>query len=306
MLAAAIPFPDISPELFSIPIGNFDFALRWYALAYIAGILLGWGLAGKTVKRPALWPRNTAPMTPVQIENLMTWIILGIVLGGRFGYVVLYQPAYYWQHPFEALQLWHGGMSFHGGFLGVAVAGLVYCWRNAIPMAQVGDLMAICTPPGLMLGRLANFVNGELWGRPSDAPWAVIFPGDLAQACLGPEGLVQVGETLMCARHPSQLYEAALEGLVLGLVLIWLTWRRGALKAPGQTMGVFLIGYAIARMIVELFRQADPQFITVDNPLGHVISLSPSIGLSMGQLLSLPMLLIGLAVVVVAGRRAAR
>lgn len=303
MLAAAIPFPDISPELFSISLGSFTFALRWYALAYIAGILLGWALAVRTVKRAALWPGDTAAMTPAQIEGLMTWIILGIVLGGRLGYVLFYQPVYYLQHPAEILQLWHGGMSFHGGFLGVLVGGVVFCWRHKIPMAQAGDLMALCTPPGLLLGRVANFVNAELWGRPSDAPWAVVFPGDLAQACFGPEGIVQLGGQLLCARHPSQLYEAALEGLVLGLLLIWLVWRRGALKRPGQIMGAFVMGYGIARMIVEVFRQADPQFITADNPLGHVISLTPAIGLSMGQLLSLPMVLAGLAIVLIARTR---
>jgi len=305
MLPAAIPFPDISPELFSIEIGNFAFALRWYALAYIAGILIGWRLAVAAVKRPALWPSGTPPMTPEQVEAFLTWLILGIVLGGRTGYVLFYQPAYYLDHPGEILMLWQGGMSFHGGFLGVGGAGLAFCWRHRIPVLRAGDLMALATPPGLLLGRLANFVNAELWGRPSDAPWAVIFPGSLAQDCPGPTGLVEVGNMLLCARHPSQLYEAALEGLILGAVLIWLAWRRGALQRPGRVMGVFFAGYGLARVIVELLRQADPQFITLDNPLGHVVSLTPAIGLSMGQLLSLPMLLLGVVLIAAARQRAA-
>ena len=305
MLPSAIPFPDISPDIFSITLGGMEFALRWYALAYIVGILLGWRLALVTLRRPALWPKGTAPMTGEQLEGLMTWIILGIVAGGRLGYVLFYQPGYYLQNPGEILILWQGGMSFHGGFLGVVVGGALYCWRHGIPMLQAGDLMALCTAPGLLFGRLANFINAELWGRASDMPWAVIFPGGAAQDCLGPEGLVAIDGTLFCARHPSQLYEAALEGLLLGALLIWLAYRRGALARPGLTMGVFFAGYGIARILVELFRQADPQFITGDNRLGHVLSLSPGIGLSMGQVLSLPMLIVGVAFMVMARRRTA-
>jgi len=305
MLPAALPFPDISPELFTIEIGTFTFALRWYALAYIAGILIGWRLAVAAVKRPALWPGNTPPMTPEQVEAFLTWLILGIVLGGRLGYVLFYQPGYYLENPAEILALWQGGMAFHGGFLGVVVAGLLFCWRHNIPMARAGDLMALATPPGLLLGRLANFINAELWGRPSDAPWAVIFPGSMAQDCPGPAGLVEMGGQILCARHPSQLYEAVLEGLILGAVLIWLAWRRGALQAPGRIMGVFFAGYGLARIVVELFRQPDPQFITPDSPLGHVISLTPTIGLTMGQILSLPMLLLGLGLLLLVRRRPA-
>jgi len=305
MLPAAIPFPNLSPELFSISVGGFDFALRWYALAYIAGILLGWRLALISIRRARLWPGDHAPMSGEQLEGLMTWIIIGIVAGGRLGYVLFYQPAYYLQNPAEILLLWQCGMAFHGGFLGVVIAGGLYLWRQKIPLMQAGDLMALATPPGLLFGRLANFVNAELWGRPSDAPWAVIFPGPGAQDCAGPEGLVELGELLLCARHPSQLYEAAMEGFILGGLVLWLAWRRGALKAPGRVMGVFFAGYATARIIVELFRQADPQFITPDNPLGHVLSLGPSVGLSMGQILSLPMLAVGCALIVLSRRPAA-
>lgn len=305
MLTAAIPFPDISPEIFSVTLGGMDFALRWYALAYIVGILLGWRLALVTLRRPGLWPEGRAPMTAEQLEGLMTWIILGVVVGGRLGYVLFYQPVYYLQNPGQILILWQGGMSFHGGFLGVVVGGALYCRRHGIPMMQAGDLMALCTAPGLFLGRLANFINAELWGRATDLPWAVIFPGGAAQDCLGPEGLLTLDGTLYCARHPSQLYEAALEGLVLGALLIWLAYRRGALTRPGTAMGGFFAGYGIARLIVELFRQADPQFITPENPLGYVVSLSPSLGLSMGQLLSLPMLIVGIALLIIARRRPA-
>lgn len=291
----AIPFPDISPELFAIDIGGFSFALRWYALAYIAAILVGWGMARRLVGRPVLWPADTAPMTKAQLDDLITWIIVGIIAGGRLGFVLFYQPAYYLAHPAEILMVWQGGMSFHGGFLGVCLAVAIFSRRNAIPLGQLADLAAVATPPGLLFGRLANFINAELWGRPTDLPWGVIFPGDRAQFCPGVEGL--------CARHPSQLYEAGLEGLVLGLVLWVMATRRGALKTPWMITGVFLAGYGLSRVIVEYFRQADPQYITPDNPWGHVIRLGEA-GLTMGQILSLPMLITGLIVILWARRRA--
>ncbi len=223
-----IPFPDISPEIFSISLFGFTFALRWYALAYIAGILIAWWLALRTIRRAELWA-GQPPLTADQLERLMTWVILGIILGGRLGYVVFYEPAKFLAEPMAALRVWEGGMSFHGGFLGVAVAGLLFCWRERIPMLGLGDLMGLCTAPGLMLGRLANFINAELWGRPTDLPWGVVFPGEAAQTCAGVVG--------PCARHPSQLYEAALEGLILGALVLWLAWRRGWLKAPGRSWG---------------------------------------------------------------------
>lgn len=304
-MQAAIPFPDISPELISFTIGGFELALRWYALAYIAALLIGWRLVVMAVRRPALWPGNTAPMTPEHVENLVTWVIIGVILGGRLGFVLFYQPGYYLQNPAEIPMIWQGGMAFHGGLLGVVIAGVLFCRVHKLPMASVGDAMAMATPPGLLLGRIANFINAELWGRPTDAPWGVIFPGEYAQSCPGPVGLVERAWETLCARHPSQLYEAGLEGLLLGALILWLIYRRGWLKIPGQIMGLFLAGYGLGRFIVEYFRQADPQFITPDNPLGHVISLSPEIGLSMGQLLSLPMLLVGIAIIIVARRRAA-
>ncbi|CAM4147100.1 prolipoprotein diacylglyceryl transferase [Palleronia rufa] len=290
----AIPFPDISPEIFSIELGSFTLALRWYALAYIVGILLGWRLAVRAVSRTDLWPANRPPMAPTAVEDLMTWIILGLLLGGRLGFVLFYQPAYYVANPLEILAIWQGGMSFHGGMLGVTAAGLLFAWRRDVPLLQMLDLLALATPAGLLLGRIANFINAELWGRPTDLPWGVIFPGPAAQSCPGIEGL--------CARHPSQLYEALLEGLVLGALLIVLAFRRGWLKRPGALTGIFLMGYAVSRILVELVRQADPQFITPDNPMGYVVQIGAA-GLSMGQLLSLPMLAIGAGLVLAARRR---
>jgi phosphatidylglycerol---prolipoprotein diacylglyceryl transferase len=283
-MRAAIQFPDISNAI-EIPLFGWDLHLRWYALAYIAGLVIGWRIVVALMRRPSLWPGDTAPMDPKTVEDLLTSIILGVVLGGRLGYVLFYQPGYYLAHPLDILKVWEGGMSFHGGFLGVVAAGLWFCRRYKVPAMQVSDAMALVAPVGLFLGRLANFVNAELWGRPTDLPWGVIFPGDAAQDCPG----ILPG---ICARHPSQLYEAGLEGLILGLVL-FLLLSRGALKRPGLMTGVFLLGYGLSRFIVELFRQADAQFISPDNPMGHVVQIG-AFGLSMGQLLSLPMILAGL------------
>jgi phosphatidylglycerol:prolipoprotein diacylglycerol transferase len=282
-----IPFPDISPEIFSISLFGITFALRWYALAYIGGILIGWRLIVMAVSRPQLWPGDTAPMSKEQVEDLLTWIILGVILGGRLGYVLFYKPAYYLSNPSEILMVWEGGMAFHGGFLGVVVAAWIWAGRQGVNRLSLGDSLALAVPTGLLLGRVANFINGELWGRPTDVPWGVAFPGPSAQTCEGVIGL--------CARHPSQLYEAALEGLILGTLLLVLAFRRGGLKVPGQLMGLFVAGYGLSRFIVEFFRQADDQFITLDNPMGYVIQLGQA-GVTMGQILSLPMLLIGLAI----------
>lgn len=284
-MQAVLTFPNLSPELFSFTIGGMSFALRWYALAYIAGILIAWWLAVRAVRRPALWPAQTPPMTPKQIEDLLTWIILGVILGGRLGFVLFYQPAYYLQNPMEILRVWEGGMSFHGGMIGVIVGAWLYTARQGVPRLAAADLIAHSVPPGLLLGRLANFVNAELWGRPSDLPWAVIFPGNAAQECGQLTGL--------CARHPSQLYEAAMEGLILGGLLLWLVYRRGAFRRPGLVLGTFLAGYGVARFIVEFFRQPDAQFVSPGNPLGLAWHIG-GYGLTMGQFLSLPMIALGL------------
>lgn len=292
---AAIPFPDISPEIFTISLFGMEFALRWYALAYIAGIIIAWRISLHALARPGLWQGNTPPMERRQVEDLLTWIIIGIVLGGRLGFVLFYQPAYYLQNPLEILMVWQGGMAFHGGFLGVVIAGWLYTRAQGIPHLSAGDAIALGVPVGLMLGRIANFINGELWGRPTDLPWGVIFPHPMAQDCPAVVGL--------CARHPSQLYEAALEGVVLLGLILWLAYRRGALKVPGHITGVFIAGYGMARVIVEYFRQADAQFITAENPMGFVIG-SGQIGLTMGQVLSLPMVVVGLALILYARGRA--
>ncbi len=279
-----IPFPNLRPEIFSIDLFGITFALRWYALAYIAGLLIGWQLVKRAVMTPRLWV-NAAAMTADQVERLLTWVIMGVILGGRLGFVLFYRADYYLLNPVEIPMVWKGGMSFHGGFLGVVVAGIWFCRREKIPMLPVGDLMAMAVGPGLLLGRIANFINAELWGRATHLPWGVAFPGEAAQTCAGVVGV--------CARHPSQLYEAALEGLVLGTVLIWMAWRGGAFRHPGRVMGVFVAGYGLARFTVEFVRQPDAEFVTPDNALGLAYHIG-GYGFTMGQTLSLPMIAVGL------------
>lgn len=284
-MQAYIPFPNISSELFSISLFGMEFALRWYALAYIVGILIAWRLGVMAVRRPALWRDETPPMTPKQIEDLLTWIILGVIVGGRLGFVLFYQPSYYLAHPGEILKVWQGGMAFHGGLLGVIIASYLYTRQQGIARLGAADLIAHTVAPGLLLGRLANFINGELWGRPTEMPWGVVFPFPEAQYCPGIEGI--------CARHPSQLYEAGLEGLLLGTLLLWMVYRRGAFKRPGLVLGTFFAVYGASRFIVEFFRQPDAQFVTAGNPLGLAWHIS-GYGLTMGQILSLPMIALGL------------
>ena len=296
-MQAAIRFPDISPELFSISLFGMEFALRWYALSYIVGIVLGWRLVVMATKRARIWPGNTPAMRPEQVEDLATWVILGVILGGRLGFVLFYQPGYYLANPGEILMVWQGGMSFHGGLLGVVAACLLWSWRQGVAWLSVADALCMATPVGLLLGRIANFINGELWGRPTDLPWGVIFPGTAAQDCAG-----QVAG--FCARHPSQLYEALLEGLILGAVLIYLAFRRGALTRPGLITGLFFAGYGLARFVVEFVRQPDAQFISTGNPLGLAWHID-GWGLTMGQILSLPMIVFGLVMIVRALRRSA-
>jgi len=281
---AYIPFPPLSPEIISIDLFGVTLALRWYALAYIAGLLIGWRLILRMLATPRLWA-GPAPMTAEQVEKLLTWVVFGVILGGRLGYVLFYQFEFYAENPGQILRVWEGGMAFHGGFLGVVVAGLWFCRREAVPMLPVGDLMAAVVTIGLFLGRVANFINAELWGRATSLPWGVAFPGEAAQACPGVVGI--------CARHPSQLYEAALEGLVLGALLFWLIWRRGALKTPGLIMGLFVAGYGLARFLVEFVRQPDAQFISDGNPLGLAWQFG-GWGLTQGQALSVPMVAVGL------------
>ncbi|MBN34545.1 MAG: prolipoprotein diacylglyceryl transferase [Rhodospirillaceae bacterium] len=254
-----IAFPSIDPTL--VEIG--PFAIRWYALAYIAGILLGW--------RYALKLSDTSPgsISRKMLDDFLLWATLGIVLGGRLGYVVFYQADYFLAHPAEALYVWQGGMSFHGGMLGVALIVVLFARQRKVPMLALGDIIACVAPIGLLFGRLANFINGELFGRPSDVPWAMLFPRD-------PE----------TPRHPSQLYEAGLEGLLL-FVILWFIWSRTPLKQrPGAISGLFLIGYGVTRSIAEFFREPDAH-------LGFIMQ-----GITMGQLLSVPMTLAGIALLV--------
>ncbi|MBW7851665.1 MAG: prolipoprotein diacylglyceryl transferase [Rhodospirillales bacterium] len=261
-----MPFPEIDP--IAIQLG--PIAIRWYALAYIAGLFGGWGYLRFLAKRPPY------PMTITQADDYLTWATLGVVLGGRLGYVLFYKPLYFLGSPWEIVMVWHGGMSFHGGLLGVAAATILYARRHGLRLLAVADALAVIAPIGLFFGRIANFVNGELFGRPApDVPWAMVFPHG------GP-----------VPRHPSQLYEAALEGLVLA-VLLHLLWRIPAVRLrPGTLTGTFLCGYAAARITVEFFREPDAY-------LGYLWG-----GATMGQLLSLPMAALGLALVL-RGRRAA-
>ncbi|MFM7446818.1 MAG: prolipoprotein diacylglyceryl transferase, partial [Tabrizicola sp.] len=260
-------------------------AIRWYALAYIAGILLAWRYAAALIRQQALWGGRGPPVDKSGLEDLVLWITLGIIVGGRLGHVLFYTPSLIVTDPIEILRVWNGGMSFHGGCLGVLVAVAVFVRRRGLDIFSLGDMVCAVVPIGLFLGRIANFINGELWGRPTDLPWGVIFPGAAAQTCPQLLGL--------CARHPSQLYQAALEGLLLALVLLWLGFRRGWFKRPGALMGVFLVGYGIARFLVEFVRQPDAQFVTEGNPVGLALHWG-GWGLTMGQLLSLPMIAVGL------------
>ncbi len=283
-----IPFPNFSPEIVSFTIGGYEVALRWYAVSYIAGFICASFLMKTVTKRKTLWRFKTPPLDLNQIDSLMTYLILGVIVGGRLGYVIFYNFEYYSTHPLEAIRIWEGGMSFHGGFLGVLITVVCFYRFHGIPIASGADLIAFATPPGLFFGRLANFVNGELWGRPTDSRFGVIFPGERAQDC---PSLDEV-----CARHPSQLYEAGLEGLLLFFVLFFIV-RLGALKYPGLVAGTFLAGYSLSRYFVEFFRDADPQFISSANPLGYVYHIG-EIGIKMGQLLSLPMFLLGIVFII--------
>lgn len=233
-------------------------AIRWYALAYIAGIIIGWRYILILAKSPG------AAMSAKSVDDFIVWATIGIVAGGRLGYVLFYRPDFYFSNPEHILYVWQGGMSFHGGLLGVIVAVTLFCRRQKLKLLAVSDMIAAATPIGLFFGRLANFINAELFGRASDVPWAVVFPTG------GPE-----------PRHPSQLYEAGLEGVVLFIVLLAILYFTKARERPGALTGAMFVGYGLARIFVELFREPDPF-------LGFIVS-----GITMGQILSLPVLLLG-------------
>jgi phosphatidylglycerol:prolipoprotein diacylglycerol transferase len=263
----ALPFPNIDPAIVRIgPI-----AIRWYALAYIAGLIGGWKYTRWLVTKPPF------AMTLEQVDDFLMWATLGVVLGGRLGYVLFYKPLYYLANPLDALMVWQGGMSFHGGALGVIIAVIIFAKRNGLNLFAIGDTVCVVVPLGLFFGRIANFINGELFGRPApeDLPWAIVFPGG------GP-----------IPRHPSQLYEAGMEGLVL-LIVLHLLWRQPALRLrSGFLSGAFLVGYGLARIIGEFFRQPDAH-------LGFLWG-----GATMGQLLSIPLLIAGGVLMVRAKRPA--
>ena len=265
----------LSPVWFNLG----PFPIRWYGIAYMAGILIGWWYLTKLIDQPG------APMARRHADDFVFYATLGIILGGRIGYIIFYgasqkpgEPAL-WATPLQWFRLWDGGMSFHGGALGVVIAIWWLARRNNLSMLRFLDYIACCGPFGLFFGRLANFVNGELWGRPTDAPWGIIFPHTVDAGLPEP------------ARHPSQLYEAGLEGLLLFAVLVFLFWRTDARYKPGLLLGVFLVGYGASRFFVEFFREPDVQ-----------LGILPW-GLSMGQTLSAPMVFVGLWFILTAGRR---
>ena len=278
-----VPFPNISPEIFSINIFGWDFSLRWYAVSYILGFICAIRIMKFFIAREDLWNSKEPPFSSEQADSFLTYLIIGVILGGRLGYVLFYNFNYYLAHPFDVLRVWDGGMAFHGGFIGVILAVVIYCYANAIQLWSGADLIAVASPPGLLFGRLANFINAELWGRQTDKPWGIIFPGERAQDCMGVEGA--------CARHPSQLYEAGLEGFLLFFILFVISFK-GGFKRPGLITGVFAVGYGISRFFIEYFRVPDPQFFSTENPYGFAFQLG-DLGITMGQLLSLPMILFG-------------
>ena len=283
-----IPFPNIDPIIFSFDFMGIEFALRWYALSYILGFVCAILVMKLLINQTQLWPSNGSAMNVNQADALLTYLILGVIVGGRLGYVVFYNLDYYISNPFDVFRIWDGGMAFHGGFIGVVIAVCLYSRFNMLSIWSVADLVAVASPPGLFLGRIANFINAELWGRPTDVPWGVIFPGDRAQDCGGIAGF--------CARHPSQIYEALMEGLLLFLILILMSIF-GALKRPGLITGVFAAGYGTSRFIVEYFRVPDPQFFSILNPYGFAFKLG-DFGITMGQALSLPMIGTGVILIV--------
>jgi len=255
-------FPDLDPVAFSWG----PLVLRWYALAYMAGILLGWQYIVRLGRRDDLW-QDTAPYSEIHVDDFVLWATVSIIIGGRLGYVLFYNPSYYLAYPAAIPAVWEGGMSFHGGLAGVLVASLLFTRRHTLPLLSWADVVAAAAPIGLFFGRISNFINAELWGRPTSLPWGIIFPNG------GPE-----------PRHPSQLYEAGLEGLVLFAVIAFGIYRLHLLKTPGRVASLFLMGYGIARFMVEWVREPDEQ-------LGFIMGT-----LTMGQVLSLPLILLGIVI----------
>ena len=263
----------LHPDVFSIGF----FTLRWYSLAYIAGILIGWWYLLKLLAQPG------APMARRHADDLVFYATLGIILGGRIGYVIFYAPEMF-LHPLRIVRLWDGGMSFHGGVLGTSLGIILFARKHKLDWLRIHDYVACVVPFGLFFGRLANFVNGELWGKPADVPWAIVFPHTVPYPMLDP------------ARHPSQLYEAALEGVLLFALLAYAFWRTRARYYPGRLVGLFLVGYGIARFTVEFFREPDRQ----------LVAFAEATGLHMGQWLCVPMIAGGVYLVMTSTKRRTR
>jgi phosphatidylglycerol:prolipoprotein diacylglycerol transferase len=264
----ALPYPQFDPVAFSLG----PLAVKWYGLAYMAGLLLGWVYIRRLVSNEGLWPFSRPPFAVAKVDDLLLFMTAGVIIGGRLGFVLLYEPQYFLANPLEIPAVWKGGMAFHGALLGCGAAIALFARRNGTSAFSTMDVCAASVPIGLFFGRIANFINGELFGRPTEMPWGMVFPSArLEYAAIEP-----------VTRHPSQLYEAALEGLALFLVLRVLTHTKGALQSPGLTTGVFLIGYGCARSFGELFRQFDP---------AHAFS---AYGFTPGIVYSIPMILLGI------------
>lgn len=263
-----LPYPVIDP--IALEVG--PISIRWYGIAYMAGLLLGWLYIRKLLANSALWSKKP-PMEPQQTDDLVLWATIGVIAGGRLGYVLFYEPSFFFANPLKIFAVWEGGMAFHGGLIGTGLAIYLFSRRQHIPAFPVIDLVAAAAPIGLFFGRIANFINAELWGRVSEVPWAMVFPG---------AGLLP--------RHPSQLYEATLEGIILFLIVRYFTHHRKAFANPGSATGIFLAGYGLARIVSEFFREYDP---------AHALSFGP---FTAGIVYSIPMVLIGWYLI----RRAAR
>jgi phosphatidylglycerol---prolipoprotein diacylglyceryl transferase len=265
MILPAIPFPKIDPV--AIALGPFK--IKWYGLAYLSGLLLGWLYIRRLLATPKLWANEHPPMAPVMADDLFSWVAAGVIVGGRLGHVLFYEPARYFANPLEIFAVWNGGMSFHGGLVGTGLAMFLFARKHGYPALSIMDLVAAAVPFGLFFGRLANFVNGEIVGAPTDMPWGMVFPG------WGPE-----------PRHPAMLYEAATEGVLLFVLLRYLTHARLALRQPGTVTGWFLIGYGGFRIFCELFKFVDYRLFT------------PALPITKGMAYSMPMILLGIAFLV--------
>lgn len=276
--AGAIRYTDLGLHPVALQLG--PLAIRWYSLAYLAGILVGWWYLLKLLKQPG------APMARRHADDLVFYATLGVIIGGRLGYVLFYRPEYYFADPVQIVRMWDGGMSFHGGVVGTTLGILYLARKHGLPWLRIHDYVACCVPFGLLFGRLANFVNAELWGAPTSVAWAVRFPelNEFGQQVLGPP------------RHPSQLYEAILEGLVLFAILAWMFWKTRARYEPGKLVGAFLFFYGLFRFLIEFVREPDAQ----------LTEFAQATGLQMGQWLSLPMILGGIYLIVTAPRRRQR